>query len=544
MDQQDLENLGEVMKESGYGKATILRSLEIIRGLPHFKSLDPLKVKDTIVNYTTSAEVLIQRDPRYHTFLEECGKLVKIKDSVIEEGINDKVNIEKALSGLVWHLKRAQGIGGSDVGIIAYGSDGFSTKNDILQAKRIEGGIGEVSEHTLRGTLLEPIANSIYENRMRSQYGDKFVRLSDTVDGTSIHSWAVGNTDFRALVMRDDNTVDYIIDDYKCPKAEKAEKYKKSEAELPKGYVAQLHHYAMGAILGDSKSILAEIQEHFPEIQDIDQVNIKIGLLTIDLGAFEPVVTSLLERDVCNSLISQETYDTLTFIRAMLSAHHKEASIHRTPVVLNKKGLLERNETLNEFWEAVVAGEVRIEEETKGKEVLDAEELGIDETDVKRLVVLNAINKVSKKEEDNLAKSIKETLADNGYLGDISLGSGILKFNLNKPRVTVSVGDEQALIKALEEHPEFDIENCKVIDQKALLNLADVFGVTEGIKTKESTGNAGFPTPKSEGGIALRELGEEMLATIDMKIEDITCSEDVKAEASGVVDMDNMMDGL
>lgn len=432
-------------------------------------------------------------------------------------------------------------MGGSDVGVIAYGSDGFSTKNDILQAKRIEGGIGEVSEHTLRGTLLEPIANSIYEARMRAQHGDNFVRLSDTVDGTAIHPWAVGNTDFRALVLRDDNTVDYIIDDYKCPKAEKAEKYKKSEAELPKGYVAQLHHYAMGAILGDNKAILAEIQEHFPEIQDIDQVNIKIGLLTIDLGAFESVVTALLERDVCSAFISQETYDTLSFIRATLSTHHKEACIRRTPVVLDKKGLLERNEMLCEFWDAVVAGEVSIEEETKGKEVLDAEELGIDEADVRRLVVLNAINKVSKKEEDVLAKSIKETLADNGYLGDISLGSGVLKFNLNKPRVTSSIGDEEALIKALERHPEFDIENCKVIDQKALLNMASVFGITDGIKVKESTGNAGFPTPKSEAGIALRELGEEMLASIDTKIEGITKSEDVKAEASRVVDMDDII---
>lgn len=64
MDKQDLDNLGEVMRERGYGKATVMRSLEIIKNLPHFKSLDPLKVRDTIVDYTTSPEVLIQRDPR------------------------------------------------------------------------------------------------------------------------------------------------------------------------------------------------------------------------------------------------------------------------------------------------------------------------------------------------------------------------------------------------------------------------------------------------------------------------------------------------
>jgi len=540
MKAEDLVKLKITMVENGYAKTTAMRAADILSKLPQFRTLDPDKVTKTIVDYTQSMEVCIQRDPRYHKFLEDCGAMIKMSDTQARDIASSKESLEKALGGLIWHLHRTEGIGGSDVGVIANGSDGFSSINDILRTKRVEGGIGDASEHTLRGTLLEPIANAVYERKMAKEHGDNFVRLSDSVDSTGIHAWAIGNTDFRGLVLNDNNTVDYIIDDYKCPKSEKAAKYKISEAELPKGYIGQLHHYGMGTILGESDSILNEIQEHFPDIVDIGQVNIKIGLLTINLGAFEPVITSLLERDISTGMISEETYDTMSFVRAVLSKHSQEASITRTPVMVNVEALKERNQKLDDFWQNVVAGEVEIEVESKGKEVLDAEELGIPEEDIKKLVVLNAINKVSKKEEDKLSKSIKGILEDNGYLGEVSLGSGVLKFNINKKRVTTSIAHEDELIKALEKKDGFEIGDCKVLDKKSLLAAAASFGITDGIATKESTGNSGFPTAKSEAGIALKDFGEEMMATIDSKIAGIAKSEDVINEANGILDMDGI----
>lgn len=186
-----------------------------------------------------------------------------------------KENPEKTF----WHVMRANGIGGSDMGVLYAATEGdqgqspFQTNRDIIKSKLFLSPIGEDSPHTSRGTRMEPYVKDIFlkdlavgnvvestlstddkanqRNNAKTNplYGAKSI-LTEEMEASFVtfydpeHPWLNGNPD--EIIQKPDGKI--VIVDYKAPVD--------VHGHIPDYYYAQVHHY--GIIF----------KKQFPELAD------------------------------------------------------------------------------------------------------------------------------------------------------------------------------------------------------------------------------------------------------------------------------------
>lgn len=179
--------------------------------------------------------------------------------------------IENEPDRLKWHVRRLQGIGGSEIGAIWMSKRGiyhpFQSNKDVVESKLLKQAPQVAEGNLLRGSELEDaILRPLFRRLMTKKYAEegKEIKFRDDLfplfmeykDSDKRLSWLVGSPD---EIMEVNGEI--IIIDYKAPTTKtiaSLDGYKENEA--PIYYEAQLHHYAtIGQKLGlnVSKTMLA-----------------------------------------------------------------------------------------------------------------------------------------------------------------------------------------------------------------------------------------------------------------------------------------------
>lgn len=174
----------------------------------------------------------------------------RVKPGVDVEEAAEQEDYKNAWQKCLWHLRRASGFGGSEIGTI------------VLNMSRDENGDFGSAHNTVKEKLLL-MAPQIGEPAMRrGHHMEEYVRgihhqsSGEVEDISSLNAlrgfrseknpYIIGTPDDITLRGDGINTKkERVLLDYKCPGEEILEKYKKSG--VPFGYVAQLHHYLIVA---------------------------------------------------------------------------------------------------------------------------------------------------------------------------------------------------------------------------------------------------------------------------------------------------------
>ena len=127
-----------------------------------------------------------------------------------------------------WHLKRLNGIGGSEIGTIISGSDFFSSANLIAKGKLMRVLPQDDNGDLRRGRAMEDIVRDIFRKKYSAEPLDSVMKEAGNV---RLHGWLVGNPDD---VVRIGGKV-YLVD-YKAT-------VDSDSSDVHFGYVCQLHHY-------------------------------------------------------------------------------------------------------------------------------------------------------------------------------------------------------------------------------------------------------------------------------------------------------------
>lgn len=183
-----------------------------------------------------------------------------------------KVWLEKAYKEnpekTVWHVVRAGGFGGSDMGVLYAATEGdngqspFNTPRDIVASKTFQMPVGDDNIHTARGTRMEAFIKETFlagladgsivdselsheeQNRLKNSpeenpiFGAKSILTPEMeADFVSFfdpeYPWLNGNPD--EIIMKANG--DIVIVDYKAPVD--------AHGQVPDYYYAQLHHYGV-----------------------------------------------------------------------------------------------------------------------------------------------------------------------------------------------------------------------------------------------------------------------------------------------------------
>lgn len=160
----------------------------------------------------------------------------------------EQEDYERAWKQCLWHLRRASGIGGSEIGTIVLNlsrdqNGDFGSAHNTVKEKLLllAPQIGEPAMR--RGHQMEDYVRQIHhrssgevedENSLRSLRG---FRSPD-------HPYIIGTPDDITLRLRNGKR-ERVLLDYKCPGKEILDGYKKDG--VPFGYTAQLHHYLIVA---------------------------------------------------------------------------------------------------------------------------------------------------------------------------------------------------------------------------------------------------------------------------------------------------------
>lgn len=151
---------------------------------------------------------------------------------------------ETAWKQCLWHLRRASGIGGSEIGTIVqnlsrgeagdFGSAHNTVKEKLLM---LSPQIGEPAMR--RGHQMEDYVRAIH-HKGSGEVED--VNSLNALRGfrSPDHPFIIGTPDDITLRVKD-GVRERVLLDYKCPGEKILDKYKKDG--VPFGYVAQLHHY-------------------------------------------------------------------------------------------------------------------------------------------------------------------------------------------------------------------------------------------------------------------------------------------------------------
>lgn len=150
--------------------------------------------------------------------------------------LSGKKDLNESINQMWWHLKRLQGIGGSDIGSVICFRVGetpdFNTPDDIFRQKRMMDAPTNGTNYTRRGHKLEPFIAELlledYELERDQDLIDTVYANSGKVPG---YEFLVGNID-DGMKSADGQR---IITDYKAPS--------ETPDTNPFGYEAQLHAY-------------------------------------------------------------------------------------------------------------------------------------------------------------------------------------------------------------------------------------------------------------------------------------------------------------
>ncbi len=152
-------------------------------------------------------------------------------------------------SRLEWHLRRAGGFGGSDIGALIASSEGrfhvFSSAHEIVRAKLLRAIPDGETDDTRRGSELEPFIRSVFERRMERD-GRVFARRDDLK--ARIQCGPHPDLDWHLSSPDEIYDIDgkICVVDFKAPTTDMLEQYRRYGGY--DDYVYQTHHYALGAI--------------------------------------------------------------------------------------------------------------------------------------------------------------------------------------------------------------------------------------------------------------------------------------------------------
>lgn len=139
-----------------------------------------------------------------------------------------------------WHVRRASGFGGSEVGTLLLNARGlpdpFTSAQRIVAQKLCMAAPDPGDEHTMRGSRAEDVIQTVYRRKFGvTADDDALSRVANFRPAKA--PYLVGNPD--DIVLDGAGARDLV--DYKCPSPEMFEEVRRDG--VPFGYRAQLHHY-------------------------------------------------------------------------------------------------------------------------------------------------------------------------------------------------------------------------------------------------------------------------------------------------------------
>lgn len=142
-----------------------------------------------------------------------------------------------------WHVRRASGFGGSEVGTLLLNMKGepdpFTSAQRIVAQKLCMAAPDPGDEHTMRGTRAEDVIQDIYHRKYDVvQDNASLARVSGFRPPRA--PFLVSNPDDLVLVESASGSQRHLVD-YKCPSPDMFAELEQDG--VPFGYKAQLHHY-------------------------------------------------------------------------------------------------------------------------------------------------------------------------------------------------------------------------------------------------------------------------------------------------------------
>jgi len=398
----------------------------------------------------------------------------------------------KAIFGeehMLWHAKRLNGIGGSEIGtIVAHRfdyDDPFTTRMDIIRDKLMMTPPTEFSEHTLRGNLLEDIFdNTVRDRIIKHTKGFEPIDNFETVKRKK-HPWLVGNPDFPYYITGKSGKR-LFIDDFKIPGKEKCENY--AEGELPLGYIAQVHHYALCA--GDEGR------------------NAGLGLLSYNFGLAEKMITEILKRAIELNYFEDISEKVNGIAKMVIDAELKDKSLNIYGAGMHR----EKIQPSQEMFDAILQeGDVIWETVQQGYQC--AKDIEHDNFNEKKgeivcegSVIVADANYLSllKKSADNIYKTVKEKSAEfSDKMAQVSSKKGVRIGNvlLSAPSKSKVVSNRNRCLDLLKTYGIKESEVSKVddgllIDRLTVAMGADALRETGAIFIKEGSRVMRFPTSR------------------------------------------------
>lgn len=228
---------GEEPSPSGH-KAIVERLAELAQYLPQFPAIQAINPAQHITwaRRTLTTEITISLLDRRQ----------KVGGDVLDAA--EQEDYEKAWKQCLWHLRRASGIGGSEIGTIVLNlsrdqNGDFGSAHNTVKEKLLflAPQIGEPAMR--RGHQMEDYVRQIHHRTSGEVEDDNSLRALRGFRSAD-HPYIIGTPDDITLRLRNGKR-ERVLLDYKCPGKDILDGYKKDG--VPFGYVAQLHHYLIVA---------------------------------------------------------------------------------------------------------------------------------------------------------------------------------------------------------------------------------------------------------------------------------------------------------
>lgn len=215
-------------------KAIVERLAELAQYLPQFPAIQNINPGQHIswARRALTTEITISLLDRRQ----------KVGGDVLDAA--EQEDYEKAWKQCLWHLRRASGIGGSEIGTIVLnmsrGQNGdFGSAHNTVKEKLLllAPQIGEPAMR--RGHQMEDYVRQIH-HRSSGEVEDENSLQALRGFRSPDHPYIIGTPDDITLRVRDGKR-ERVLLDYKCPGKDVLDGYKRDG--VPFGYSAQLHHY-------------------------------------------------------------------------------------------------------------------------------------------------------------------------------------------------------------------------------------------------------------------------------------------------------------
>lgn len=184
------------------------------------------------------------KDDDARKWLENTMRMA-VKRMVLEHG-EDGFGVAEVHNHVLWHIRRASGIGGSDAATVLKHYRGergtFGDANELVKQKLLILAPQPSNDVMARGVRAEPWIQKICHETFKTRTDDDSLAKLRGFRPASLPA-AVGTPDDITLPISSDLSDDEerSIDDYKAPSAQVCEDYDKDGVSFD--YVCQLHHY-------------------------------------------------------------------------------------------------------------------------------------------------------------------------------------------------------------------------------------------------------------------------------------------------------------